>query len=175
MWVILLISFYSFLHLGSSSLVFSKQLGPEIPTSKPFLKPRTSIHPWSCDGARNELIDYLRRVSDWADNAILAVSFFSQDLAPAVSRQNRRDFRRIFRLQPTPQNRMWAHLAYQAIRDETSTPLRDRQWQDTGHSRLTLECEVHRVDDGDCNPFGYGREDYARSTGEHYHLLLVIF
>lgn len=147
-----------------------------VSTSAQSLERRTSIDRDTCsDDARVALANELRRISVWADEAITAVSPTAEGFNPELDAQNRRDFERIFRRRFTGHNRRGVWRAYQAIRDETYRSLWDHRWQDDGNSRITLDCEEFDDYESPCDPFGYGRGDYARSTyRDPNHLLLVL-
>ncbi|KAL9620510.1 MAG: hypothetical protein Q9160_004979 [Pyrenula sp. 1 TL-2023] len=68
---------------------------------------------------------------------------------------------------------MQVYIAYQNIRDETFRARGDHEWEGTGRSQITLECEEFEGYDSDCDPFNYGYDDFARSSyRRENHLLL---
>lgn len=146
------------------------------PTSRSkFHHRRTIIDEDSCeDSDRDALLEYLRRISNWADDAITAVSPFSDDLVPEVNDANRHDFERIFRRSATRRHRLDVLLAYQIIRDETYRPLRDQAWFGAGFSRIILACEEFDGYGSECDDFGQRERGYATTSFQPpNHLLLV--
>ncbi|KAL9617393.1 MAG: hypothetical protein Q9160_007797 [Pyrenula sp. 1 TL-2023] len=137
---------------------------------------RTNIDRHSCDGLdRQELVDELRRISIFADDAITAISPLNDGLNPEFDRLNQHDFERIFRLRASRHNRMRIFQAYQLIRDETYRPLNGRGWQGTGRSQITLECQPFEWRDHDdpCTPLNHGDPFFAISSGRPLNHLML--
>ncbi|KAL9618161.1 MAG: hypothetical protein Q9160_007111 [Pyrenula sp. 1 TL-2023] len=162
--------------LVSSLIISSGSFAAVSLPSNRALQQRTNIDDNTCDDFdRSELIDALRRISAWADDAITAITSLEDALNPARVRRNRWDFERIFRRPANVMNRREVYRAYLIIRDETYRSLRDTRYQDSGLNRITLECQTVDGWDNPCDPFEDGRAfDYAISGGRaEHHLLLV--
>lgn len=134
---------------------------------------RTAVDERSCEVEGPFLMEYLRRVSKWADNVVAAVD--PHNLGPADWRHSRnlRDFQRIFDKRFTRHNQRIVHRVFLILRDETYRHERDNRW--LGRGQLRIKCQWWNDYESDCDPYNEGWRPYSVQGTSSRTLLLVPF
>lgn len=136
---------------------------------------RTLIDEDTCsEEYRDTLLDILRRVSAFADDAIAAVSPWDQGNTLERRVSYIETFERAFHRRHTRQFRSFVFRVYRSIRAETYRHLQDTRWEGMQGSQITLGCQIHSEYDSQCESWVTGDEFLATSIWRGDSELLLV-